>query len=222
MPDTMTIGKGTAVLYYPDGNRDAEPQHAVVAIGPVDIGGVPHMRITPAWRHVPVAHLDPHPHASALAGLAAPDGGELDFPPPDCPHCLVPCEYDDGFFCPECDTSWRTNGSDGRRRCVECDNDAAVVGDDSQPRCRPCQLEILAGNLDPTGAYQCSRCRREVLGLGCGQSARMVRLCPLCHHQEELHRSTAELLAEIEAKRSTGQQCPVAGQPPEMAEADRG
>jgi hypothetical protein len=189
---------GSAVLWYRDGDRSREPQNAVIAVAPHrHADGVSRATIEPGWIRVPVEHLAPHPQRHSLAALEKPNAGELDWPPPDCPHCDVPTSYDCGPYCEECGTRWSSSGYDGVRRCVECDHDATVVGADGQPRCGACQLAIITGEEEPTGPYECRRCKARVVGIGHGPGqAGERRLCGSCNAREESDRWIADYLAK--------------------------
>lgn len=41
---------------------------------------------------------------------------DLDLMPP-CPICDGNLDYDDGFYCEECEVQWATNGTEGHRIC---------------------------------------------------------------------------------------------------------
>lgn len=185
--------RGSAVLWYPDGSRES-PRSAVIVSGPWrnNDDGIYRATIGPTWYRVPIEHLEPHPQRAALAALNKPEGGELDWPPPDCPHCGVPVSFDDHPYCEQCGTSWDSSGGEGTRRCVECDDEAVVVGADEQPRCAVCQLHVIIGELDPTGPYECRGCRTRVVGIGCERPAGKERLCGQCHQRKESDRWWAE------------------------------
>ncbi|MFI5839418.1 hypothetical protein ACIA8K_06860 [Catenuloplanes sp. NPDC051500] len=195
-----TVKSGDPVLYWPNGNRDGAPEIDAVCRDAFVMRGGPYVLADPAprfaavylfrnYQPIPVGHVERHPLADQIRALGKPEDRELEFPPPDCPWCDVPCESDaDGFTCSQCHAAWGTNGHLGgsTRRCVEnSDHEAQVTGEDEQPRCITCQTTVLAGEIEATEPYGCRRCREHVVGMPADLPAAAAQLCGRCHESDE-------------------------------------
>jgi hypothetical protein len=201
---------GNPVLWWVNGDR-AKPAQTAVAIGLAWVADQtrPMVRLSSDYyRGVHLDHVERHPLTDKIRSMPKPADATLEFPPPDCGFCeTVPCEYDDGFACPQCGARWSADyGHLGgaTRLCVEaeCVEEATVRGKDEQPRCVLHQTLILAGEEEGFAPYNCRNCQTRVIGIGPDRPPYADLLCGGCNHASTARAELERLIERTVASRT--------------------
>lgn len=74
------------------------------------------------------------------AGFTTPPTEDLDFPPPDCPHCYKDLEHDgDGWNCYACHLSWNSSGSGTSAEFTDDHGDLSRCAEHGRRGCWHCR-----------------------------------------------------------------------------------